>query len=278
MFLHKVFLAVLLIACVVCIAQAKDNMLVGTIIGRTGDIIRISVPQPVSEGAVFDVKPIEREQPIAQARVLNCTDEQPYEVVARVIRTDLQTNIPIGVHAYVDTDQVKVNGGPKPIARKGLPKGGRFSLQAGAFYPSADALRSSTSDFWQSYRINYSFLRVGVLEATLSAEYLKGFGDFISGTDTGKRQLEIIPVTLMGRIKPFRLGSSWVFFGAGAGYYRIRSEETLGATTTLNQSDQFGQEYSAGLESAKGWILEARYRNVPNTEIKGYSLALGTRF
>ncbi|HET6455388.1 MAG TPA: hypothetical protein VFI02_13370 [Armatimonadota bacterium] len=276
MCLHRLYLAVIALACIASVAQAGDDKVAGLIVGRTGEILRISVPQPISEGAVFDIKPLEREAPIAQAIVVGCTKEYPYEALAKIVRTDLQTSVPIGVRAYVNVAQVK--SPPKQIAKETLPQGDRFSLQAGAFYPSIYSVRKTTSQFWQAYRMNYSFLRAGAMETMLSAEYLKGEGTFTSGLETGTRQMEVIPVSLLGRVKPFRLGSLRVFFGAGAGMYRIRSEDTIGSVTTLSQRDEFGHELSAGLESAKGWILEARYRRVPDTDIKGYSLSFGTRF
>lgn len=258
-------------------AGAEDGRLSGVIIGRTGEVLHISVPQPLAEGTVMAVKPLEIEDPIAEARVLSCTKERPFLVLAKVVRGGIGTPVPIGVRAYADEEAVAGPDVPKPLKRS-QGDNDRFSLQAGAFRPSTPALQDTVDDYWQAYRLNYSFLKAKGFEALLSAEYTKGSGDFVSETGPVKRTMEIIPVTMLGRIKPVRMGSAHFFIGAGGGIYRIRSREKVGTTLTASSTDEFGYEFAAGLESKRGWTVELRYRDVKDADIKGYSLAIGSRF
>ena len=233
----------------------------------------MSVPQPVAEGAVIEVTM--PDNATVGARVLSCTKEWPYIALAKTSQAVAQA-VPQAAPVYVSAPTVAA-----PALRVSQPskKGDdRFSLQAGAFYPLYGQIGSGTYlDYWQSYRLNYSFLKLGKVDAQLSAEYMNGFASTGSGDNKTARSMQVIPITLMGKVKPFRMGSWQLFMGAGAGFYGMRSEDTLNGVTTKTHGGALGHELSAGLE-ARGWMLEARYRNVPNTEIRGYSLALGTRF
>jgi hypothetical protein len=40
----------------------------------------------------------------------------------------------------------------------------------------------------------------------------------------------------------------------------------------------FGRELSLGIESARAWVIELRYRDVDDTDIQGYLLTVGSRF
>ena len=278
----KVFSAVAAIA-MTCAASASavgadEEQLAGMVVGRTGEILHISVHQPVCDGTIFEVKLLEREKPIAEARVLSCTRERPFIALAKVIRGDIQMAVPTGVHAYADVSAVSGPGVPKPMKRQSAGDNDRFSLQAGAFYPRVPLMRDTVADYWQAFRLNYSFLKVEGFETLLSVEYIRGSGEFTSGGATVERTMEVIPLTVLGRFKLARLGSAHLFLGAGAGVCRIRSEERTGAALTSTSTDEFGTELAAGLESRRGWTLELRYRDVENTDIRGYSLALGTRF
>ena len=278
----KVFSAVAAIA-MTCAASASavgadEEQLAGMVVGRTGEILHISVHQPVCDGTIFEVRLLEREKPIAEARVLSCTRERPFIALAKVIRGDIQMAVPTGVHAYADVSAVSGPGVPKPMKRHGAGNNDRFSLQAGAFYPRVPLMRDTVADYWQAFRLNYSFLRIEGFETLLSVEYTRGSGEFTSGGATVERTMEVIPLTVLGRFKLARLGSAHLFLGAGAGVCRIRSEERTGAALTSTSTDEFGTELAAGLESRRGWTLELRYRDVENTDIRGYSLALGTRF
>ena len=279
----KVFSAVAAIAAICAVsasaaASGDGDRLAGMVVGRTGEILHISVHQPVCDGTIFEVKLLEREKPIAEARVLSCTRERPFIALAKVVRGDIQTAVPTGVHAYADIDAVGGLDVPKPMKRQSAGDNDRFSLQAGAFYPRVPLMRDTVADYWQAFRLNYSFLRIEGFETLLSVEYTRGSGEFTSGGATVERTMEVIPLTVLGRFKLARLGSAHLFLGAGAGVCRIRSEERTGAALTSTSTDEFGTELAAGLESRRGWTLELRYRDVENTDIRGYSLALGTRF
>jgi hypothetical protein len=275
---EKVFL-LLMTALVVCAptAFADDTQLVGVIVGRTGEILHISVPQPVSENSVFAVKLISTDEPIAEARVLSCTKERPYIALAKVVRGGIENAVPIGVKAYSAAASVS-DPAPEPIVTRRASEPDKFSIQAGAFYPRTQEIRDTVADFWQAYRLNYRFLKARDFEGLLSAEYTKGSGDFLVGETAVRRTMEVVPVTLLGRFKPLRMGGTEFFLGAGGGIYRIRSEERLGAALTSSRADEFGYELVAGMESTRGWTAELRYRDIENTDISGYSLAMGYRF
>jgi hypothetical protein len=90
--------------------------------------------------------------------------------------------------------------------------------------------------------------------------------------------MEIMPVSMVGKIKPLRLGGMRMFVGAGAGYYLIRTKDDNGGLSSTDTLHKFGREYTAGFENNHGWILELRYRDVDDTDIRGYALALGGKF
>lgn len=258
---------------------SADDQLTGVVVGRTGEILHISVPQPVHEGALFAVKLLESERPIADARVLTCTQERPFLVLAKVVRGDIGQPVPIGVRAYADSDTLSRNPGvPAPMVRGRPAATERFSIQVGAFYPSEPLLRDTTADLWQAYRLNYSVLSIGGVDTQLSVEYTRGSGSFTEGEQTGTRTMEIIPVTLLGRFRPISLGSAKLFFAAGAGLYEIRSAQKLAGAVTRTRDSEFGHELGVGLESSRGWIMELRHRDILDTDIKGYCFTVGARF
>jgi len=266
MFLRRLFFALLVIACLPAVSQANPT---GMIVGRTGDILHVSVPQPVAEGATLEVTM--PDNGTASARVLSCTKEWPYIALAKTGGSAYQTAAP----AYASAPAFIA---PVHVAEKSSKKeDARFSLEAGGFYPADNLGTGTYLDVWQSYRLNYSFLKLGGLETQVSAEYMRGFSSLGSGEHQVNRTMQVVPVTLMGKLKPFRIGSWKLFVGAGGGYYPMYSEDTCDGLTSNTKTGALGHELCAGLE-ANGWLLEARYRNVPNTEIEGYSLALGTRF
>ena len=255
---------------------ADSEKLTGMVVGRTGEVLHISVPQPVREGAFFDLKTITTDPPIANARVISCTQERPYIALAKVVQGDMETTIPTGARAYTNVDSVGGADVPKPMKSASTGNNDRFSIQAGAFYPSSPALRENISEYWQSYRMNYSLLKIKNLDAVLSAEYAKGTGSSSDGQTA--RSMEVIPVTMLGRLKAIRMGGMHLFIGAAGGMYQIRSEERTGVNVTSESSQKPGYELAAGLESKRGWVLELRYRDVGETQLQGYSLALGGRF
>lgn len=269
---------ILLLLCAMQVPSTADDRIAGLVVGRTGEVLHVSMSQPVREGTTLIVKALESEPPIAQATVLSCTHERPYIALAKVVKADMDVPVPTGVRAYATVTTANEQMAPEPMDTGGTADGGRFSIQAGAFYPRTPSLRDTVADYWQAYRINYSLLKVSDLEAVLSAEYLKGSGEFSTPGGTVERAMEVIPVSVLGRVKPFRLGDARLFLGAGGGIYRIRNEERAGDTLTSSEEEEFGFELAAGLESSRGWVIELRYRDVQDTDIEGYSLAIGARF
>lgn len=273
--MHRVKLSMLIVAAValICwvspVACADEAQFTGVVIGRTGEFLQISVPQPVREGSLFGIKLLEADRPIADVKVVSCTDARPYVALARVVRLDFDQTIPLGVKAYADT-QTLVTRMPEPRRRSKSPD--RFSLQAGVFHPSEASVRESTQEYWQTYRLNYSMIRVHGLETLLSVEYGRAESEGPTSVTT-----EIVPVTLLGKIRPLRVGNTRLFLAAGAGMYGIRSTaEATGLDDKTDRTEQ-GVEYGIGLESS-GWVAELRYRDVENTSIQGYSFTLGMRF
>jgi hypothetical protein len=258
--------------------RADRSTLVAMVVGRTGEVLHIATPQPVREGTIFAIKPFEGEDAIAEAQVLSCTRERPFIALARVIRGDTIFTVPTGVRAYTDASSVDGSDVPALLLPPRSPDKDRFSLQAGAFYPMQSGLRETTSEYWPSYRLNYSFVRMGQFEALLSGEYSKGTGEINLGGDTIRNTMEVIPVTAMARFKTLRMGNAHLFLGAGVGVYRIRSQATIGSDTLSSSRQEFGREMSVGMESTRGWVIELRYRDVEKTDIRGYLLAIGSRF
>jgi hypothetical protein len=272
-------LAALALVCGTSIADSTDDQLSGTILGKTGELLDIRLDQPVCEGTVFDVRPIVSEPPIAQAKVVSCTREWPYVALAKVYQADSRTVIPIGAKAFANLNSIDPTAAPRQkIWYDPQPDPMRFSVQAGTFYPRIPNVRLKTTDFWQEYRMNYSFLRLKNFEFTFSGAYAKGEGSTITSTGKTYNKIEIIPITLLGRLRLVKVGTLRLVVGGGAGVYRIRSGSTISGVKSHDTTDKFGQELSAGIESSKGWLLELRYRNVPDTDIQGFSLALGGRF
>ena len=258
--------------------RGDRSALVAMVIGRTGEVLHIATPQPVREGTIFAIKPFEGEDAIAEAEVLSCTHERPFIALARVIKGDTIISVPTGVRAYADASNVFGPNVPAPMTDGKPVDKNRFSLQVGAFYPRQVAMRLATTDYWQAYRLNYSLLKMGDCEALLSGEYNKCTRAFDLGGEQIRHTIEVVPVTATFRFKSLSLGSAHVYLGAGAGFYGIRSQETIGTQTSSITSQEIGRELSAALESTHGWVVELRYRNVQNTDIEGYSLTMGARF
>jgi hypothetical protein len=274
--------AIVAIVCGVSSVSTAEDQLTGLILGRTGELLNIRLDQPVREGTVFSVKSILSEPPIAEAKVESCTKEWPFVALAKVVQTDYRTSIPLGAKAFAGVSSVdgSVEGkdAPGQIRQPRPGDDDRFSVQVGTFYPSKPVLRDTVADFWQAYRLNYSFAKVGNFETALSAEYSKGKGSFQTTTGAITRTTEVIPLTMMAKFKPARFGSTSLVVGAGAGVYRIRSREETGSGSISDTIDKFGREYAIGLESSHKWVVELRYRDVPDTDIQGYLLALGSRY
>lgn len=278
---HLTILALLVVAltCGSAVASNADDQLSGLITGKTGELLEINLTQPVMEGAVFRVKPILSEPPIAEARVVSCTKEWPFIALAKVMAADLKTTIPIGSKAFADARYVEGPAAPKPMKHNSdLDGGQRFSMQVGSFYPRLPILRDTVADFWQAYRFNYTVFRLADFDAVISAEYTKGSGEFEKKGAFTTRSMEVVPLTMFGRFKVAHAGSLNLVLGAGAGMCMIRTEETTGSVRTSDSINKFSRELSASLESNKGWALELRYRDVPDTNVQGWSLGLGARF
>jgi len=259
------------------LASRDKGVITGMVIGRTGEILHISVPEPVREGAIMEVRPIECEPPVAEIRVLSCTHEAPYVALAKVIRCNADP-VATGVRTYGELKAVAETNAPKPMSTESIGNDGRLSIQVGAFQPSSAYMKDVFADYWQEYRLNYEFLRYGTFGMQLSAEYTKGIGKVASNNGTINRTMEIMPAVLLGRLRPLRMGRTTMFVGAGAGWYTIRTTDVIGGLSTTDTQRKVGREYSAGFEHSQGWIVELRYRDIPATYIKGYSLALGGRF
>ena len=275
----RVRLVIALIAAVTAIfgfstnVMAGEDRLTGVIIGRTGEIIHIGISQPVREGTIFKVMQMESEPPIAEAKVIGCSQERPFVALAEVTKGDIVESIAIGAHAYTNPGNVKGPDVPKQLSDSG--DGSRLSVQAGVFQPKSQLVRDTVSDRWESFRLAYSLIRSKNFEAQLSSGYDKGAGSFASLNGTIERKVEVIPAVLMGRIKPLGVGGSRLILGAGGGIYRIKTSETGLSTTTV---DKTGYELCVGSESHNGWMTELRYRNAKGTSIEGYSFSLGTKF
>lgn len=275
----SLFISTIALICGTAAAVRADrSTLVAMVVGRTGEVLHIATPQPVREGTIFAIKPFEGEDAIAEAQVLSCTRQRPFIALARVIRGDTIFTVPTGVRAYTDASSADGPDLPRPMPAPKPPDSDRFSLQAGAFYPTQSALRDTTSSYWPSYRLNYSFVRMGQFEALLSGEYSRGSGEINLGGDTIKHTLEVIPVTAMARFKSLRMGNAHLFLGAGLGVYTIHSRDTIGPDTVSFGRRAFGRELSVSLESARAWVIELRYRDVDDTNIQGYLFTVGSRF
>jgi hypothetical protein len=277
------WLFVLIAVALVCGAQVsasvQSDKMIGMVVGRTGSVLHIGVPQPVREGTIFEVKPFEGEPPIAEARVISCTQERPFMALAKVIRGDTLMSVPTGVHAYADVDSVEGPDAPQPVVtRADDPDRNRFSIQAGAFYPVDESVREATADYWQSYRLCYTFIRAGRFETVLSGEYSKASGQAIVDGFSLGRTTEVIPVTVTGRLKPVSMGRCHLFMGVGFGMYNILTSDSAGIGTIKTNSREFGQELSTGVESSHGWVVELRYRNIQNSDLNGYLFTIGSRF
>ncbi|MDO8683481.1 MAG: hypothetical protein Q7N50_08375, partial [Armatimonadota bacterium] len=232
-------------------AECDEPQMAGVVTGRTGDILHVSLPQPVRDGTILTVKVYSDWPAASEAKVLSCTKEMPYIALAKVIKADMESPTPICAYAYVNADAVSKPDAPKPLETKRKSRFGsdnRLSLQAGAFYPKTPTLRETNNDVWPAYRLNYSFLKIGGFEGMLSTEYTKGTRDIPTDAGLISRTTEIIPVTLLGKFSPTRMGNTRLFVGGGGGFYRITSEDKLGGSLTSTKSDELGYEFSAGLE------------------------------
>ena len=277
------WLFVLISVALVCGAQVsarvQSDKMIGMVVGRTGSVLHIGVPQPVREGTIFEVKLFEGEPPIAEARVISCTRERPFMALAKVIWGDTLVSVPTGVHAYADVDSVEgVDALQLVILQSDDPDRNRFSIQAGAFYPVDAAVRDATSDYWLSYRLSYTFIRAGRFETVLSGEYSKASGQAIVDGYSLDRTIEVIPLTVMGRMKPVTIGKAHLFVGVALGMYNILTSDSAGIGDIKTNTQEFGQELSMGMESSHGWVVELRYRNIQNSDLNGYLFTVGSRF
>ncbi|HOK53405.1 MAG TPA: hypothetical protein PKV43_02980 [Armatimonadota bacterium] len=280
--MNKMIFALLAVAFVMSSACADkpDEQLPGLILGKTGELLEIRLEQPVKEGTLFEVRPLLSEPPVAEARVVSCTKEWPFVALAKVSEADYRQVIPIGAKAYADLSSVHVPYAPPPMYEgKSSSDPMRFSIQFGTFYPRLPKTRINYSDYWQEYRLNYSFLKAHNFEATLSTGYLKGKGDS-PAVDGGlvTKSKEVVPLTLLGRFRTAKVGNTCLVLGAGGGVYGMRTRRIMDDVMTSDSTYTYGYEFTAGLESRHGWLLELRYRDVPETEIQGFSLGLGARF
>ena len=260
-------------------AGTQGDRMIGMVVGRTGSVLHIGIPQPVKEGTIFQVKPFDGEPPIAEAKVISCTQERPFMALAKVIRGDTIMSVPTGVHAYADVGSVSGPDAPQPMVKQSDEADTeRFSLEAGAFYPSESSVRQATTNYWPSYRVTYSLLKNNRFETLLTGEYSKADGDAVVDSVMVDRTTEIIPVTVMGRLKPMHWGDAHLFFGGGVGIYSIRTSDNNGTGTIKSSRQEVGQELSVGVQSSHGWLVELRYRNIENTDLKGYLMTIGSRF
>ncbi len=274
-----VLAAVALVCGVQVSAGTQGDRMIGMVVGRTGSVLHIGIPQPVREGTIFQVKPFDGEPPIAEAKVISCTQERPFMALAKVIRGDTIMSVPTGVHAYADVGSVERQDAPQPLMREERDMDrNRFSLEAGAFYPSEASVRESTTDYWPSYRLTYTLLKNNRFETLLAGEYSKAAGEALVDSISVDRTTEIIPLTVMGRLKPVHSGKTDFFLGGGLGIYSIRTTDNNGTGNIRSSRQEIGQELSVGLQSSHGWLVELRYRNIQNTDLKGYLMTIGSRF
>lgn len=276
-------LSALIVGCGSALAYnyAGEDELTGTVIGRTGELLDIKLTQPVHDGTVFEIKSILSDPAIAEARVESCTSEWPYIALARIVRADVSTSIPIGAKVFTGVDSVAPTyyPAPKPMnVRSGSSDDQRFSLQAGTFYPRIPNMRITAGEFWQEYRFNYTFLRLATFELTGSGAYVRGSGDSPTTGGVRLRTTELIPATLFARMRLVRMGSTTIVLGGGAGLCRISDRNTTPDSDIITNQNKFCREVCGALESARGWVVELRYRDIPDTDIQGFSLALGGRF
>lgn len=275
-----VLMVIALVTSITAVVYAENEAkLTGMVVGRTGEVLHVSLPQPVREGTVLSIKTLESQDAIAEARVLSCTQERPFIALAKVTRGDIETLVPVGVHAYADIASISGTDAPKPMepATQG-DSSARLSLQAGTFYPSSPTLRKATGNYWQSYRLSYAPFRTDTIDILLSTEYMKGTGSYLDNSVANKTTMEVVPITAVARTEPLKFRNAHLYLGAGAGLYHVSSKQTVGDISSATSSQKVGTEYLVGIESKHGWVLEMRYRDVKDTDIQGYLLSLGGRF
>lgn len=281
---RRVCVCLAILAVMLPSASMCQGVIRGIVVDTTAKILWLGFPVPVTKGSVFDVKLMPGGKAIARAEVIDATPDAPYVAKATFKILDKTAMIPIG--AYVEQSAIEANDRdeapvlkPREMSHRGANP---LGLQVGAFFPMNDRLRDEMDDVWPSLELDYMCHKVSRGEIYVGLGYLGGRGNSvekIGGTPTAVgRTISVYPLTVNGKF-PLGEGCHKSWFGRlGIGAYYVNDKKTIEDVSNLSHKTRVGWQAGLGYESKNGQTAQLSYLDVPDTDVRGITFSLGTRF
>ena len=272
----------LVLACLTlsCAALRADELVRGIVVDRGDRTLWLGLPVAVEKGTVFNVYLVPGNEAIARATVTEITADPPYVAKASVKLLRSDAFIPVGAYVEVTGDAMPATDEPGGFKEAGMREkpSQQLSFRAGAFFPTGGNLDDETDEVWPSLQLSYRICEKKTAEVQVGIGYLQGNGDFTVGTETGTREMTVIPVTVDARIPMSGTRRGGWFARVGVGAYLIAEDRALGAATTSEDTVTFGWQAGFGYSSARGHSAEISFTDVSDTDFQGLVFSLGTRF
>ena len=270
-----------IIAILISVPLTAEEPLRGLVVDKGDNVLWLGFPSAAQKGMVFNVMLLPGADVIARAKVLEATPDAPYVAKAGFKMLDKKAFIPIG--AYVETRHVAVADRDKAPGCEGInfrPKGPNpLSFQAGVFFPSDDQLDEKTDEAWPAFQLDYSLSRSEAGGISLGVGFYRRHGTFVEGIDAGKRDLQVIPVTLDLKFTSEDWCKKGGWYGkVGAGAYIVRDHSTVGTVPEDNRTTTIGWQAAIGHESRSGRTVQLGYVDARQSDFKGITFTLGARF
>lgn len=257
-----------------------EEPLRGLVVDRGDNVLWLGFPSAAQQGMVFNVMLLPGADVIARAEVVEATPDAPYVAKANFTMLDKKAFIPVG--AYVEATKVAVPDRDKSPGYDAVtfgPKKNPLSFQAGVFFPSSDKLQDETDQAWPTVQINYRLSRCEQTEVSLGVGFYRRHGTFTEGIETGKRDLQVIPVTIDAKLKFSEQCASGGWYGkVGAGAFIVTDERTVGLVSEDVSSTTIGWQAAIGHESRSGRSVQLGYVDAGQRGFRGVTFTLGARF
>lgn len=271
----------LVIAILPAMPVAADEPLRGLVVDRGDNVLWLGFPAAAEKGMVFNVSLLPGTNVIARAKVVEATPDAPYVAKANFTMLDKQASIPVG--AYVEAVDVAVACKDKAPGCEGIKcrpkKPNPLSLSIGALFPSDDQLQDETGEAWPAFQLDYSLSRSETGGISLGVGFYRRHGTFVEGIDAGKRDLQVIPVTIDLKFTSEDWCKKGGWYGKiGAGAFIVRDERTVGAVSESIRRTTIGWQAGIGYESRSGRSVQLGYLDARQSDFKGVTFTLGARF
>ena len=216
---------------------------------------------------------------MARAEVVEATPDAPYVAKANFTMLDKEAFVPVG--AYVEAVDVAVPDRDKEpgyhAVNFGLKQPNPLSLKAGVFFPSDDQVQNETDEAWPAFQLDYCISRCEAVELSIGVGFYKRHGTFVEGIESGRRDLQVIPVTIDAKLKFSESRHSGWYGKIGAGAFIMRDERTVGATSESVRNTRIGWQAGIGHESKSGRSVQLGYVDARQSNFKGVTFTLGAR-